>query len=113
MKEGHELSLRLRREIDEEVTATDDVELGEGRVHNDILGGKDYCLPDFLGNLVAVLGLDEKPVQTLLRYVGGNIGRKRTLSGPVNGLPVQIGGKDLERRPLLQIAPGPALPGKQ
>ena len=48
VKERHEFLLQLRRQIDQQVAAAQDVQLGEGRVHDEVLRGKDHHLPDLL-----------------------------------------------------------------
>ena len=49
-----------------------------------------------LGDPVAVLFFDEEPFEALGRHIGGDVGRKDALAGPVDGFAVQVGGKDLE-----------------
>ena len=49
-------------------------------------------------DLVAVLDLDKEPVQALRRHIRGDIGRENGRAGFLDGVPVQIGGKDLERK---------------
>ena len=97
MKERQELLLQLRGQVDEQVPAAQDVELGEGRVHDDVLRGKDHHLPDGLADPVAALVLDEEPAQALRRHIRGDVGRENALAGFLDGVPVQVGGEDLER----------------
>ncbi len=97
VKERQELLLQLRGQVDEEVPADQDVELGEGRVHDDVLRGEDHHLADLLAHPVAALLLDEEPAQALRRDVRGDVGRIDALAGLVDGVPVQVGGEDLER----------------
>ena len=109
VKQRQQLFLQLRGQVDEQVPAAQDVELGEGRIHDEVLRGKDHHLPDGLADLVAALYLDEKPAQALRRHIGGNVGRENGLAGFLNGLAVQVGGEDLERSVpgRLGVAPSP------
>ena len=88
MKEGQEFLLQLRGKVDQEVPAAQDVELGEGRVHDDVLHGEDRHLPDLFGDPVAVLFFDEEPLEAFGKHVGGDVGRKNALAGLVDGFAV-------------------------
>ena len=46
VKEREELLLQLRGQVDQQVPAAQDVELGEGRIHDEVLRGKDHHLAD-------------------------------------------------------------------
>ena len=98
VKERDQFFLHLRVQVDQQVAADQDVELGEGRVHDHVLRGKDHHLADLLAHPVAVLVLDEEPAQALGRDVRGDVGRKDARARLVDGVPVQVGGKDLERK---------------
>ena len=98
VKERQELLLQLRVQVDQQVPAGQDVELGEGRVHDEVLRGKDHHLADLFADPVAVLVLDKEPAQALRRHIRGDVGRIDALAGFVDGVPVQVGGKDLERK---------------
>jgi hypothetical protein len=70
VKERHELLLQLRVKIDEQVSAGHEIELGEGRMHDEILRREDDHLADFLFHGVpAVLILEEKSAQAFLRDI--------------------------------------------
>ncbi len=97
MKERQELFLQFRRQIDQKVAADEDIQLGKGGVHDDVLRGEGHHLPDLLADPVAVLFLDKKPAQALGRNVRGDVGRIDPLAGLVDRVPVQVGGKDLQR----------------
>ena len=47
-------------EVDQQVAAAQDVELGEGRVHDEVLRGEDHHLADLFADPVAALLLDEE-----------------------------------------------------
>ena len=97
VKERQQFFLQLRGQVDQQVPAAQDVELGEGRIHDEVLRGKDHHLPDGLADLVAALYLDEKPAQPFRRHIRGNVGRENGLAGFLDGVPVQVGGENLER----------------
>ena len=96
VKEGHQFFLQLRGQVDQEVAAAQDIELGEGGVHDDVLHGEDRHLPDIFGEAVAVLFFDEEPSEPLGRHIRGDVGRKDPLAGLVDGFTVEVGGEDLE-----------------
>ena len=110
VKERDELFLELRGQVDQEVPADQDVELREGRVHDDVLGGKDRHLADLLAHPVAPLLLDEEPAQALRRNVRGDVGRIDPRPGLVDGVPVQVGGEDLERNGFRRASPSAGPP---
>jgi hypothetical protein len=47
-----------------------------------------------------VLGLDKELVEALWRYIRSNVERKNGRASLLDGVPVQIGGEDLERKVL-------------
>jgi len=96
VKDRQKFFLQLRRQVDEQVPATHQVELGERRIHDDVLRGKDDRLPDGFGNLVAVLHLKEEPAQAFGGNIRGNVGREHPRAGFLDGVPVQVGCENLE-----------------
>ena len=100
MKDRHKSLLQIRGQIDQEIPATQDVELAEGRVHHQVLRGKDHHLTDCLCHLIAMLRLDEESTQSFGRYVRDDVGRVKSLARLGDGVTVQVRGKDLQRRGL-------------
>jgi hypothetical protein len=96
VKKGQELFLHFRCEIDKQVAAAQDIQLGKGWVHDNILRGEDNHVPYGLGNLVTTVHLDEIPAQALRRHIRRDVGRKNRLPGFVNSSTVQVGSKDLQ-----------------
>ena len=97
MEERQEFRLQLRRQVDEQVPAAHQVELGEGRIHDEILPREDDHLPDGPGDLVAAIQLDEEPVQPLRRHIRGDVGWEHRRAGFLDGVFVEVGREDLER----------------
>ena len=96
MKERKEFFLHLRGQVDQQVPAAQNIQLGKGRVHDEVLRREDHRLPDLFAHPVAVFFFGKEPAQPLRRHVCGDIVRKDALAGLVNGVPVQVGGKDLQ-----------------
>ena len=88
--------MQFRRQIDQEIAADDEVELGKGGIHDDVLSGKGHHLANLLADPVAVPFLDKKPLQALGSNVGADVGRIDPGAGLVNGVAVEVGGKDLQ-----------------
>ena len=83
MEEGEELVLQIRLEVDEQISARDEIELAERGVLGHILDGEDHGLPDvLLDPESAELGLDKVPPQPLGGHIYGYIppGRWRALA---------------------------------
>jgi len=74
MKQRNQFSLHLRGQINQQVAAAQNVQLGEGRVHDEILRRKDHHLADLLAHPVAVFFPGEEPLQPGIRNVGGDVG---------------------------------------
>jgi hypothetical protein len=56
----NQLGLRLGVQVDQEIAATDEVHLGEGRVGDEVMGGKDDRLAERVVDLVALVLSDEE-----------------------------------------------------
>ena len=79
VKQRNQFLLHLRGQIDQQVAAAQNVQLGEGRIHDEILRRKDHHLADLFAHPVAALLLGEEPLQPLRRNVGGDVVRKNAL----------------------------------
>jgi hypothetical protein len=98
VKQRKEFLLQLRGEVDQQVAAAQNIQLGKGRVHDEALRGKDHHFPDLRAHPVAAFHRGKEPFQPLRRYVGGNIRGINALAGLVNRVLVQVGGKDGQRK---------------
>ena len=96
MKERHEFVLQFRGQIDQEVAADNNIQLGKGSVHDDVLRGKGNHFPDLFTDPVAVAVLDKKTLQPFGSQFSRDFARIDRPTGNVYAIPVQICGKDLQ-----------------
>src|SRR3979490_2755507 len=75
VKQRDELALQLGVEVDQEVSAQQDVELRERRVHCDVLRCEYELLAQTLLDLITKVVMDEKALQSLSRHAVGNVVR--------------------------------------
>jgi len=95
VKQRDQLLLGFCTQVDQQVAATQDIELREGRVHDEILRGKDHQLTNLFAHLVAAFGLREEPPKSWLGDIGGDILQVNALARSVDRIRVQVGGEDL------------------
>ena len=82
-------------QIDEEITAGQEIEFREGRVAEQIVFGKHHEITNlFLHAITAVL-LGKKPLQPRRRQISGNSDRIEAGPRRLNGPLVQVGGKNM------------------
>ena len=62
VKQRNEFLLHLRSEVDQQVAATQNIQLGKRRIHDDALRGKDHHFPDLRAHPVAAFHFDKEPV---------------------------------------------------
>src|SRR5882757_7147939 len=67
MKGLKDLFLPFSLQVDQDVLTTDHVKPGEGRVSEQVMGGKDANIPDRFYDLVASIHIDKKTVQPFRR----------------------------------------------
>ena len=96
MKEGYDLSLQFRREVNEKVSARDDVQVGVGWVADDILRGEDDGFSQMRMNTVGCILLDEESLQPRFRDIRLNIQGVSSPAGNIDGLFLCVCGEDLE-----------------
>ena len=98
MKQRNQLFLHFRRQINQQIAAAQNVELGEGRIHDQVLRRKDHQLANLLAHLVTTaLFLRKEPLQPFFGNLGGDRRGKYPEARLVNRVPVKVGGKDLHR----------------
>ena len=105
MKEGEDATLGLDLEIDQEVAAGDEIDLGKRRVADQVLFGKGDRLPNPLLDPVAVALSVEKFTEPFLGDVGLDAGRVDAGSCLLQDLGVDIGGEDLQAVGVFLAAP--------
>src|SRR5437660_10314612 len=94
MEQRHDLLLHGRLQVDEQVAAADQVELGKGRIADQVLNGEDDRLAKRLGNLVVmVVDFAEKATQQIGGHVGGDALGVNPAQGKMQGFFVEIGGQ--------------------
>src|SRR3989304_8491804 len=103
MKSRDKPVLKFRFEVNQQVPASDQIQLGEGRILDHILGGKDDHFPDFLLDPVAGLLLDKKPSQSLRGDIRGNRGRVAAGTGLRDRVLINVRAVDLDFELLLGI----------
>ena len=105
VKAGDEPLLLFAFQIDQQVAATQQVELGEGRILDHAVHGKHHFLADELLHLETaafIRFLDEELAQALRRHILGDIGRVVAGARRGDGVVVEVGGENLEV-PLLRV----------
>ena len=104
VKKREEFPLQFRAEIDEQIAAAEDVQLGEGRVHDEILRRKDDHLADLLDHLVAAFVLDEDTGSAAAAETSArDIRREDAQPRFIDRVAIQIGGVDLQREVALLL----------
>ena len=98
VEDGDALLLGLRLQVDEEVPADDQVEVGEGGVREEVLFGEDYVLADLLADRDGkpILRRREELGHVIRRHIGGDARGVGPLPCPLQGLVVHVGGEDLD-----------------
>ena len=95
MKQRHEPVLQLRVQIDQQVAAGDQVELGEGRILDQVLHGEDGHLADVLADAIGAVVAGEVALQTLRRDIAGNALRVAAVARRFDGVVVQVRAEQL------------------
>ena len=95
MQRRNDTFLQRRTQIDEQIAATDQVEIGKWRVLDEILTGEDAHVADRLVNAVAAIEAQEKARQALGADSRYRRFRVQPSPGAVQSSVADIGGKDL------------------
>ena len=97
VKQRDQLLLQFCAQVNQQVAATDQVELGERRVLDHVLLREHQQVTNaFVDPVGAAVGLErEKSGQPLRRHVVGDAGRVHTGTGHGDGAAVDVGGKHL------------------
>src|SRR5437879_7236234 len=97
MKQGDDLLLEVRLQVDKQVAAADQIELGKGSVADQVLDGKDDRLAQRLGDLVImVIELGEKSAKQIGWHVGGDAFRVDPAAGIFQGFLLRVGVRPLD-----------------
>ncbi len=95
MEHGKHLPLQQCAEVDEHVAATDEVEVGERRVHDDVLPREHAHFADGFVDAVAAVGFREKPPQPFRRHVVGDARGIKALPRAVERREVDVRAENL------------------
>ena len=96
MEKGQQLVLGLLIQIDQQVPATDQIQLGERRVFEDVLGCKNQHFPDVLADAIDIVLQRKKTLQPIGTHIRCNAFRINSRPGGFDGVVVDIGGKNLD-----------------
>ena len=102
VEDRNEPLLQIRAEVDHEVAATDEVELRERRILDDVLLGEDEQVADPLVDAVAAVLGGKKPGEPFGRDVGGDAGGIDAGARGGDRPAVDVGGEHLHRVTLLE-----------
>src|SRR5205085_124592 len=90
MEKGQQTFLQIHFEIDQQVTARNQIQLGERRILDEAVRRKNAELPHFLAHLVAVLFLAKKAAQTFRRNLFHRLRRITRLAGDFERSSIEI-----------------------
>jgi len=96
VKSGDDTFLENSSEVDKQVAAGDEIQIGKGWVLGDVLAGENTHLADGLIDLISPVELDEKSPQALRRNFCNRGCRIKTGPSAVERALADIGGEDLE-----------------
>ncbi len=74
MEQGDDFFLQFRREVDQQVAATEHVQFGERRVHDEVLGREHGHFADLLMDAVDAVFLREESAEAFRRHIAYDIG---------------------------------------
>ena len=98
MKQSRHVALQVRLEVDEHVTARNQVELRERGIPDEIVRRENAHLADILADLIPVVLPDEEPLQPLRSDVLGNAFGVACLTRELECLVVDVAREDLHLR---------------
>src|SRR3954469_22194723 len=98
MKERDHPILSFGPEINKQVPAANQVELGERGIGDEVLLGKNNQLANLLADSVVVAAVDfnEEPFQSIGRNIDLNAGGGNTLTCIGQSISIDVGGEDLD-----------------
>ena len=106
MKKRQDFVLRFRLQIDEEIAAANEINVGEGRVSQYIVNREDDAVAQFMGDLVAVLISGEELRQPVWRDIRLDRIGIEPVARESHGVPVDVRGEDLKPRRPFQLLEG-------
>ena len=106
MEDRKDLLLQHRTQIDQKISAGDEVEPREGWVSRHVLPGEDAHVPNGLRDLISTIRLDEESAQALRRNVRGDAFPVVAGAGGVDREVADVRPEDLDRdaaRPVSEV----------
>src|SRR6185312_6386328 len=98
VKDRQQPRVRVRLQVDENITAADDVEVRERRIRRDVLHREDTAIAHRLRNAITGIFLSEEAIQPLRRDIGLDASRVHARAGGADGGRVEVGCETLDRR---------------
>src|SRR5258708_19571758 len=95
MKDGHDPFLQNRPEVDQHVTATDDIDPRKGRILKQVLSSENADIADGFVNSKATFHFDKKASQPFRRDIGRNTVRVDPGAGFLNASLAAVRAKEL------------------
>ena len=98
MKHVQQFLLQIGFQVNHQVAAAEQMQLGKGRVAGDVLRRKNHHAADLLADAVTTRHLGEETRQALGRHIGGNVVGVKAAAGFLDGILVHVGGENLHRK---------------
>src|SRR6266404_6869959 len=95
MQKRDDFFLRHRLEVDQEITAANQIHSGERRIGKDVLLSEHAHITDRFADAISAIFFDKETPETIGRYIFSNVLGVEAGSGSLNTPVVDIGGKDL------------------
>jgi hypothetical protein len=96
MKDGHDPFLQNRPEVDQHVTATNDVDARERRILKKVLSSENTHITDRFVNTIATFHFDKKASQPFRRNVGCDTLWVDPCAGFLNATLAEVSAKKLD-----------------
>ncbi len=105
VQQGNDFSLKFRLQVDEQIAATDQIELGKRSVADQVVDGEDHDIAELLVDLVGLLVVAaEKAGQPGRAEIPGDAVRVDPLAGHAQRLLIHVAGENLQAAILLTAA---------
>ena len=95
MEDGQQALLQLGTQVDEQVAAAEQVELGERGVAVEVVDGEDHHVAQLFADAVASAFLDEEPREPRHAHVLGDGGGVKAEAARLDGRGVDVGSEEL------------------
>ena len=96
MEDRQDPLLQGQVQVDQHIAATDQIQMGKGRIVGEVVPRKDTQVPDRLADLVMMIDAHEEMAEPFLRHVHLDVVRVNSRPGLLQGGVVDVGGQDLD-----------------